>query len=346
MKAAWDFRRSIVSARLLAELAAEYGVPLDTVLRNTGITADQLRAPTAEVEARQELQLIRNVVQALPAVPTLGLIAGTRYHLTTYGIWGFALTSSPNFRSAVNVALRYLHLTYTFNRMLLEQDAEETRLVLDDHEIPDDVRRFCVERDAAATLTIQRELVGHAAPLRSLQLRFPRPSYADSITRLFGIEAQYDAARNVASFEPDVLDQPLLQANAITAELCEAQCRKLLSERRSRDGVAGKVRDRLLHRPGQMPDMETIAAELHVTTRTLRRKLLDEGSSFRALVDEVREALAEELLRTAGLSIEDIAARLGYAETSSFIHAFKRWKGQAPSVYRAHSAARPAAKTS
>jgi AraC-like DNA-binding protein len=341
VKAAWDFRRSIASARLLAELAVEYGASLQAVLHNTGISADALRAPTAEVEARQELQLIRNVVQALPAVPELGLIAGTRYHLTTYGIWGFALTSSPSFRSAVNVALRYLHLTYTFNRMLLEQDAEETRLVLDDHEIPDDVRRFCVERDAAAVLTIQRELVGHAAPLRSLQLRFARPLYADRITELFGIEARYDAARNAAGFEPDVLDQPLQQANAITAELCEAQCRKLLSERRSRDGIAGRVRDRLLRRPGEMPDMESVAAELHVTTRTLRRKLLDEGSSFRALVDEVRETLAEELLRTAQLSIEDIAERLGYAEASSFIHAFKRWKGQAPSVYRLRGAKSP-----
>ncbi|MGX8847036.1 helix-turn-helix transcriptional regulator, partial [Pseudomonas aeruginosa] len=86
--------------------------------------------------------------------------------------------------------------------------------------------------------------------------------------------------------------------------------------------------------PGHLPDMQTLAMELHLTVRTLRRRLDDEGSSYRLLLDEVRQALAEELLATGAIRLEEIAERLGYGEVSNFIHAFRRWKGMTPRQYR------------
>jgi AraC-like DNA-binding protein len=74
-----------------------------------------------------------------------------------------------------------------------------------------------------------------------------------------------------------------------------------------------------------------------VTPRTLRRHLLDERTSFAELRDEVRQMLADELLRGSRLSIEQIAERLGYAETASFISAFKRWHGTTPHAFRLRS---------
>ena len=76
--------------------------------------------------------------------------------------------------------------------------------------------------------------------------------------------------------------------------------------------------------------MEQVASRLGMSSRTLRRRLDEEGSHFRQLLDEVRQALAEELLATGGLTLEEIAERLGYGEVSNFIHSFKRWKGVAP----------------
>ena len=77
-----------------------------------------------------------------------------------------------------------------------------------------------------------------------------------------------------------------------------------------------------------------------MSPRTLRRKLTEAGTSYRALQDEVRQALAEELLSTGALTVSDVALRLGYAEAASFIRAFKRWTGRTPSAYlRAHTGA-------
>ena len=83
-----------------------------------------------------------------------------------------------------------------------------------------------------------------------------------------------------------------------------------------------------------MPDMATVAAERHVTERTLRRQLADEGVGFRSLVAEIREALATELLGGTGLTVEQTAHRLGYADPAAFVHAFRRWTGTTPGAWR------------
>jgi AraC-like DNA-binding protein len=127
-----------------------------------------------------------------------------------------------------------------------------------------------------------------------------------------------------------VLDLPLPQANAATVQSCEQLCRDLLAQRQQRSGVAAQVRQRLLRSDDAFPGLEQIAGELGQTSRSLRRHLASEGTSFRGLLDECRELLAEQLLVRLRLSVEEVAARLGYAEASSFIIAFRRWKGMTP----------------
>ena len=83
-----------------------------------------------------------------------------------------------------------------------------------------------------------------------------------------------------------------------------------------------------------MPSLVRVAEELHLSERSLRRHLQAEGTCFRALADEVRKALAIELLTKAGLKLDEIAGCLGYADAGSFIHAFKRWTGESPTQFR------------
>ena len=83
-----------------------------------------------------------------------------------------------------------------------------------------------------------------------------------------------------------------------------------------------------------MPVLDAVAASLHLHPRTLRRRLAEEGTSFRALTNDVRATLAAELLSQVGLTVEQVARRLGYAETAAFNHAFSRWFGLAPNEFR------------
>lgn len=145
---------------------------------------------------------------------------------------------------------------------------------------------------------------------------------------------RFGADVNEVVLDTDTLDLPLPRADARTAALAEVQCAQLLETRHARTATAGAVRQRLLRDPSAPPSMVEVAAVRHVTERTLRRQLEAEGTSFRQLLDEVREALAHELLLEAGLSVEQTARRLGFAEPASFVHAFRRWTGTTPGGYR------------
>lgn len=320
--------RGTGSAALLCALAAEHGLPPARALAGTGIDEAALRDPAAEISAAQELQLVGALTAHLP--PEAGLAAGVRYRLTTYGIWGFALLSSRTIRESHQVGMRFLDLSYALTRVSAQEGDGELALRFDDVELPEPVRRFVLLRDSSAAVQIWREALGQAVvPLR-VELRMPEPLDMVPYEAAFGLRPVFGSPRSVVVFDGQLLDCPLPQADPLTAALCEAQCLELLERRQSSQGTSGRVRDLLLHEPWRMPGQVEIAAGLHMSVRTLRRRLGEEGTSFRAVVEQTREHLAEELLATAGLTVEQVAMRLGYAEASSFVHAFRRWKGVSP----------------
>lgn len=326
----WDFPRSIAGTGLLVRFGADRGLPAERLLAGTGLAPARLADPDGEVTAHQELRVVRNLATALPEA---GLAVGREYHATTFGILGFAFISSPTMRDAVAVALRYLDLSFTFTIPRVSLEGGEVRLAMDDRLLPDDIARFLVERDLAAIHTVIGELIPGGVPLTGVDFRFPAPADVEPYREVFGRTPGFGAATTVAAFDAAFLDEPLPQANRHTVAMCEAQCRDLVSRRRARTGTAHEVRERLIRFGAVSSGMTDVARQLGMSTRTLRRRLEDEGTSFRALLDEVREALAEELLTKGAVPVEDVAVRLGYAEASSFIHAFKRWKGVTPMAF-------------
>jgi AraC-like DNA-binding protein len=332
----WDIERSPMSVQLLVRLGADYGLPPAAALQSTGLDAERLRDPSATVSGRQELAVIANLLRELGDPPGLGLEAGIRYHLTTYGIWGFAMISSPTWRSAIDIGLRYLDLTFAFTRIRARDRGSEFHLVLDTPDIPLALQRFVVERDSAAIQTIQRELFASQIHIREIRYAFAAPpSGAHRFAEIFGVVPAFDAAESAVGIPPEILDLPLPLANEHTTAIAREQCRQLLASRHARTGLAGRVRDHLLVSPASPPDSEQIAAVLHMSERTLRRRLAEEGVTFRGLLDEIREQLAEEFLMTGGMPVAEVARRLGYVEVSSFSQAFRRWKNVGPREFRA-----------
>lgn len=335
----WSLLRATTSAALLTDLAGEYDVPAEAVLRGTGLTPSSLAEPDGEIRAAQELELVRNLVRELGHVPALGLEAGTRYHASTHGIMGFAVLSSPTIRQALEVGVRYFRLSFTFADLLLDPVEGGVRLTLDDRETPSEVREFQLERDVAALATMQRDLVGTAMPTRQLELAATDRGYRDRFEEITGNVPVFGASTTYLVLDDELLDLPLPQANPHTAALCERQCAELLQRRLERRGVSGRVRDLLARMAAG--DQEDVARELNTSVRTLRRQLSDEGTSFRELSGEVRCLLAEELLG-AGLAVEDVAHRLGFSTASAFTHAYKRWRGTTPGRYARSTRARSA----
>ncbi|TSE01710.1 AraC family transcriptional regulator [Skermania sp. ID1734] len=320
---------------MLIQLAADHGVSAEVCLRGTGLQVDQLQQPDFELTARHEQTVIANLLAALPNTDGLGLEAGSRHHLTTYGIWGFALISSPTLRSAAEVGLRYLDLTFAFTRVRAREGDDEFQFVLDTSGVPVQTQRFAVERDAASIRLLERELFAAPVPVQRVSFTFPAPARLDLYTETFGVEPEFDAPENIIAMPPALLDRPLPQANEHTSALAQAQCRDLLQQRHARAGLSGQVRDLVLANPARPPNAEQVARQLNMSARTLRHRLAGEGTSFRDLLEEVRQRLAEEMLLSGRLTVAETAQRLGYLELSSFSQAFRRWNGVGPRAYRA-----------
>ncbi|NKI18703.1 helix-turn-helix transcriptional regulator [Spongiibacter sp. KMU-166] len=117
-------------------------------------------------------------------------------------------------------------------------------------------------------------------------------------------------------------------------DACIKACRELLDEISSQGSLKSCVVDVLIGSPGAFPSIEQVAKKLEMSTRSLRRKLQQEGTSYQDLLQEVRLGLAKQYLRDK-LSVEQIAELLGYSETSAFSRAFKGWTGKAPQEFRA-----------
>ncbi|MPY98100.1 MAG: helix-turn-helix domain-containing protein [Actinophytocola sp.] len=325
----WDYPRSPVASRHLLDTAAAHDIDPARCLTGTGLTTQALADPDTEIQADQELTIARNLLVAAGNQPGLGVETGLRYNLANVGILGYALLASPTVRDAVTVGLRYISLSSAFVTISLHESGTDAVLLLDDTEIPPDVRRFLLERDLSAMAQMLPLLYGRdlfSVPAR-IELRMPEPA---ALLPHLAATITFDAARNAVTVPRKLLDQPMPAADPHTAAACARQCQELLDRRRERSGIAGQVRSRLLRNPADIPSMTTVAAELAITERTLHRRLATEGTTYRALVDELRETLAVELLHN-GLTVEEAARQLGYSETASFTHAYIRWRGIPPS---------------
>lgn len=329
----WEYERSTQSMRLMAEFALEHGLAMSDILWGTDLKESELADPAMVVSGHQELRLIRNLINLLPNVPAMGLKVGSRYHATTFGVLGFAIVSSSSMRHALDLALQYFHLTFAFTKFIVTDSDSETTILIDDSDVPEDVRQFVVERDAAALFSVQRDFTTDTV-LLSLNITSAAPSYIELYEAFFGITPNFNMQINSAVMDRQSMQRPLLMSNALALHMAEAQCRQILESRKTLNELSSKVRDKLMSTTGHIPIMTTVAEELYMTARTLRRRLGNEGTTFIQLRDEVRQALAEQYLKLPHQSIDQISERLGYAEPTSFINAYKRWKGQTPHAFR------------
>ena len=274
-------------------------------LAGTGLGPGDLDDPERTVTAAQELRVIRNLVAA---GHDDGTAVGRRYHASTFGIAGYALLSSRTVLDAMTFALRFLDLTHIFTLPHAQIDDEEVLVTLDASALPPDVRHFLLVRDLVAIQTVLTELL--AGELIS----------------------EPDLEAGTLRFASDVLGRTLPQSNPASRALCENLCADLASSRRGGSPLAQQARVLLAQRLAFDPTAAGVAAGLGLSERTLRRRLAEDGTGFRALLDEVRISLAEKLLATGSLSVTEVAHRLGYAEAASVIHAHRRWHSTTPTA--------------
>ncbi len=325
------------ATRVLCEVATERGVPASEVLAGTAIDPADLDKPETMVSAADEIITVRQLLARLPGQGGIGVDVGSRSTLTHLGLFGFAVMSCGTLRELFSIAMRYFALTTMHIRLTLFETAEDCVIELDADHLPADVRGFFIERDIAGIITTT---MSFALPVAQ--------KYADEISGELAVDEEplrpllelvpvhdvaFGRAHTRVHIPRAMFDEPLPQADRHTLETCMAQCDVLMQSTESRRGITALVRSKLFRDSGVFPTLPDVAADLGIHPRTLRRRLAEEGTSFRALWNEARSTVAVDLLRNVGLTVEEVSTRLGYTEVSTFSHAFKRWHGVAPSAY-------------
>jgi len=305
-------------------------------LTGTGIEPEDLLAhnPQLEFSFEQEFRFHRNLLQ-LTGDPLLGLKIGKAYTLQTYGLFGYAFMSAPTLRQAMTIVSKYGPLTFTLFRVNFVETASEGILRFSSQiDIPADLLCYYVDRDLAAAMNVVEP--DQRIDFRPVEISLMHDDQGEqrSYEEFFGCPVSFDAPRSELRVEISVLDAPMPLPDAETSIICQQQCQLLLARMTKSSGFIDRVRQCIVARPGEFPGIETVAGKLNMTTRTLRRRLAAEGSSYQQILCDVRYQLARDYLATSSLPIEEIAAMLGYSSPGNFTHAFKRWHGSSPRAYR------------
>ncbi|MEO1267299.1 MAG: AraC family transcriptional regulator, partial [Myxococcota bacterium] len=148
-------------------------------------------------------------------------------------------------------------------------------------------------------------------------------------------EVRYGQTWAGFTLSPGILDVPLKMADPEAFRVAELLCQHALEALGAEGSHAAKVRRLLLERRNGFPSLTTTARLLHMTPRTLHRRLLAEGTSYREILEDLRYRLAIDHLKSGRSNIDEIAYILGYSDPANFRRAFKRWAQVPPSVFRA-----------
>lgn len=322
---------------LILDVMQELGVPEDRVLRNTSLNRGDVEREGTLVSFIQAMKLMRNILASSPR-RDIGLIIGSRYHINTYGVLGYAMMSCSTWGDALRLARHYYLVASSLVDLdMTTDDTKGTMTYVARPFYPDmtDIEPFTVEKLFASLIAVSKPLLQTPAyPLR-VSFTYPEPSYSDAYAEIFQCPIEFGAEANCFELDLDIQQQPLLMANAMSAEIGRKMCDEF-SARQERDSqeLTRKVTEMMLAAPGHLPVMEDVAAKLNICSRTLRRNLQAEGSTFQTIVAHIRQDLSRHYLKRSQLNLDTIAQLLGYTETTNFRRAFKRWEGMSPAEYR------------
>ncbi len=316
--------------------AASAGVPPPELLHAAGLDPALLADPDAYLLPSQEIRVWAEAVR-LTGDQDFGLhlaewAARSSEHL--FDVLTFAVRSCPTLGEHYRLAGRYIRLIHEGTYLSLEEEGDVARLV-HGHSPEQIGPRHPVEGMLALALLLGRGEVGAEFVPESVCFAHARPDRVSEQERVFGAPVHYGCPRNELVLARALLERPQRRAELRLLAILDRQLGNLLSglpeSRRFRDVVKRCMMDEL---PEREPVVAVIAKKLHMSARSLQRRLQSEGTSFAEVLSDLRRDRALRYLQDQRISIAEVAFLLGFLDATAFHRAFKRWTGTTPAKYR------------
>ena len=320
----------------IERVIAELGFDPEVAFRRAGVQPAVFRDPDHRVSYLQAGQLIAEAA-AVTGCPHFGLLVGVKSEPSHLGVPGFLVRAASTTQQALTALVENLDLHDTGGTPALDIEHGYARLGFSVHQPEVAALEHIYDLCAAIMYSVLRSLCGDDWKATEVCLPRRRPVDITPYKRLFRATLLFDSDRCAIRFPSHWLEHRTPMADALLFRHLEKEAKT------QHDVQTGDIMENLpaALRHGLLLDAYSaaeIAAVFGLRERTLHRRLQAAGTTFREELDRVRKTLSRQLLESTGLPVCDIAHALGYADSSGFIRAFRRWSGTNPSAWRRHSA--------
>ena len=336
-----DSAVSVLNARFVLDTAERAGADREALLADVGLDPAQLSDPSGCVDYSY-VGGLWDAASRYCDDECFGIHAAERVSPSMFGALWFAVRSCSSGGEALERALEYSRRYFHDTEFALRTDrstAYFTHRFLGD---PVHASSQAADFALAGFVLVSRRFTGVEWEPRSVSFVHVAPSSVDEYRRVFRAKVEFEARENAVAFDRALLDLPLVAADPDLLEVLEPQIEDFLSRVPHRQRFSVRARDavRSALQEGEAT-LDAAARALGLSPRTLQRRLREEDTSHREVLEEVRAELASHYLADLELSLDQVAARLGFSEPSAFHRAFRRWTGTTPAAYRARLTEEP-----
>ncbi len=318
-----------VSAAL--ESVRARGLDADALLRAVGLSPHLLEVPQARVSARHYGRLWRLVAHTLD--DEFFGCDSRRMKSGSFTMLCHAVLGCRTLGHALERSIKFYGIVLDDVRGELARAGDNARLaILQRPGVPP--RRFAHEVLLTLLHGVACWLVNRRIPILRAQFAYPEPEYAAEYRVMYCNELAFQRDCTSIEFDAAHLELPVVQNERTVKEFLASAPENILVKYKNGRSIAARIRRRLRQTPGEVPDFETLAAELNMAEATVRRRLNEEGTSYQTIKDELRRDRAIEYLSHSDRSVMQIALELGFSERSAFHRAFRKWTGASPGEFR------------
>ncbi|MBZ5554633.1 MAG: AraC family transcriptional regulator [Acidobacteriia bacterium] len=264
-----------------------------------------------------------------------GLHLAERITPQMFDVVGYAAMNSPTLGEALMRVIRYDRIWTDGSKYRLEREGPIVR-ILYEYTSPDpkNCRQEC-EASLAGLVCVGRSLTGVRWTPLEVNFKHPCPGDTSEHGRIFGAPVRFLMPANEMVLDRQLLDQPLVKADLGLCAVLDRHATEMLDGLPRQVDLIARLRRTLAQSlRGGSPGVEALARELGMSTRTLQRRLSEEGTSYHRLLEDLRHDLSRKYLLEPGLATGEVAYLLGFSEPSAFHRAFRQWTGMTPGDYR------------
>ncbi|TNC80609.1 MAG: AraC family transcriptional regulator [Oleiphilus sp.] len=321
-------------ARTHLENGLSLGASEQQILRKTGLTSAQMAHPRARILATQLADIVSNCWR-FSGDELLGFTE-QKLKLGMFELLAEHLVSCKTLEEVIDYMARFYSLCGDQLKVRGDREDARMRVILEPN--------FNAHRPRPVTYTLLIELlllichrfcswlVGQVIPLSRVCFQYAKPDHHQEYRLMFPSTCEFNSHCNALEFDAQYLDLSVVR----NASDLEDYLRSIPLQWFRKQSFYGPWTAQVMGLLNSQSDIESVASQLSITSRTLRRKLTREGSSFQQLKDHARRDHAINLFEQRELTIADIAVNVGFTEVSTFSRAFKQWTGVSPSTYRKH----------